>query len=137
MSANDGVVALIETLEQHRTLREQLEARGEPALARRVKVARGDHGQAQRVRRFLLGLYNGETFKCDMTELRCLDNALQRDVLAVLAMDMDGPSKEVHNRPGAAVIATWAAEDWPAQGTCETQPRLEAHDVEASAQDGA
>lgn len=97
--------------------RASLESHGEPALARLVKVARGDHGQARRIRRFLLGLYNGETFKLDMTELRSLDSALQADVLAVLAMDMDGPSKEVHNRPGAAVIATWATEAWPAQQT--------------------
>jgi hypothetical protein len=91
------------------------EARGVPALERLVRIAHADHGQACRVRRFLLGLYNGQTFPFDLTDLRSLDQPVQEDCLAVLAMDIDGPSQEVHNRiPGTSeVIAEWAAVAWP------------------------
>lgn len=94
--------------------RAQREAAGIPALERLVEIAHADHGQACRVRRFLLGLYNGETFPFDLTDLRCLDEHVQEDCMAVLYMDIDGPSAEVHRRtPECAVIARWAAEAWP------------------------
>jgi hypothetical protein len=95
--------------------RAELEARGVKALWRLIPIASRDHGQACRVRRFLLGLYNGQTFPVDLTELRSLDESVQVDVLAVLAMDMDGPRVEVHNRiPGVSeIIAAWAREAWP------------------------
>lgn len=93
--------------------RAEREARGLPALERLLWVAHGDHGQAVRVRRFLIGLYNGSTFPFDLTDLRSLDATLQEDCLAVLAMDMDGPRVEIHCRPDAAIIAEWAAEAWP------------------------
>ncbi|HUE84496.1 MAG TPA: hypothetical protein VMO26_00310 [Vicinamibacterales bacterium] len=95
--------------------RAQNEARGIPALERLIRIAHGDHGQACRVRRFLLGLYNGEAFPLDLTDLRALDHDVQEDALAVLAMDMDGPSVEVQNRISGTseVIAEWAADAWP------------------------
>lgn len=97
--------------------RGEAEQRGIPALARLIEVAHGDSGQCGRVRRFLLGLYNGGTFPFDLTDLRALDWNIQDDCLAVLAMDMD-PWTEVHHRiPGTSeVIATWAAEAWPDYG---------------------
>lgn len=93
--------------------RGEREARGEGALERLIEIAYRDHGGAVRVRNFLLGLYNGQTFKFDLTELRSLDRETQEDVLAVLAMDIDGPSVEIHCRPGAEIIAQWAADAWP------------------------
>lgn len=95
--------------------RDAREARGMPALKRLVRIAHGDHGGAVRVRRFLLGLYNGGAFPFDLTDLRYLDLAIQEDCLAVLAMDIDGPSVEIHCRPGAEIIAEWAEEAWPAR----------------------
>src|SRR5690554_6322891 len=94
--------------------RPELEARGTTPLIRLIDIAYADSGQSGRVRRFLLGIYNGTTFKFDLTDLRCLDREIQEDVLAVLSMDMDGPSVEVHNRiPGVSeVIAIWAQAAW-------------------------
>lgn len=85
------------------------------ALHRLIEIGHRDHGQAVRVRRFLLGLYNGGTFPFDLTDLRSLDESVQRDCLAVLAFDMQG-RVEVHNwLPGTSrVIADWAQEAWPA-----------------------
>jgi hypothetical protein len=98
--------------------REDTERRGIPALARLIKIAHGDTGQCGRVRRFLLGLYNGGTFPFDLTDLRAVDRAIQEDALAVLAMDMT-PRVEVHHRiPGKSeIIATWAADAWPAENS--------------------
>jgi hypothetical protein len=95
--------------------RSEREDRGEAALGRLINIAYGDTGQCGRVRRFLLGLYNGATFPFDLTDLRSLDLNIQEDCLAVLAMDCDGPSVEVHKRiPGhSEVIARWADEAWP------------------------
>ena len=81
----------------HRARREELESAGVPALERLVEIGRGSSGQCSRVRRFLLGLYNGPVWPLDLTDLRSLDRAIQADVLAVLAMDMHGPRREVHN----------------------------------------
>jgi len=100
--------------------RHEREARGLPALERLIEIAYADHGGAVRVRRFLLGLYNGASFPFDLTDLRSLDFAIQEDCLAVLAMDIDGPSVEVHHRiPGVSdVIAIWAEEAWPKRRKC-------------------
>lgn len=105
--------------------RDEAERRGVPALARLIEIAHGDTGQCGRIRRFLLGLYNGGTFPFDLTDLRALDRAVQEDALAVLAMDIDGPSLEVHCRiPGTSeVIAAWAAEAWPGDDDDREYPR--------------
>lgn len=89
------------------------EARGLAALERLLPIAARDHGGAVRVRNFLLGLYNGSAFPFDLTDLRMLDPEIQEDVLAVLAMDIDGPSVEIHCRPGARIIEQWARDAWP------------------------
>lgn len=92
--------------------RKTREEPGESALRRLVAIGGGDSGQCVRIRHFLLGLYNGPDNPFDLTELRALDHAIQEDCLAVLAMDMDGPSVEVHQRPGGSAIADWAALAW-------------------------
>lgn len=91
--------------------RDQAERRGVAALARLIEIGCGHSGQCRHVRRFLIGLYCGSDWPFDLTDLRCVDRAIQEDALAVLAMDIDGPSVEVHNRiPGTSeIIATWAA----------------------------
>lgn len=71
------------------------EAAGVPALMRLVEVARKNSGQSRHIRRFLLGLYNGPQWPFEMTQLRALDEDLQKDALAVLRMDMR-PRHEVH-----------------------------------------
>lgn len=87
---------------------------GIAALERLLPLGESDTGQARRVRRFLLGLYNGQAFPFDLTDLRCLDEAVQADCITALVMDMDGPEVEIHHRlPAASAIARWAEEDWP------------------------
>jgi hypothetical protein len=93
--------------------RAEREARGLAALERLLPIAARDTGQSGRVRNFLLGLYNGQAFPFDLTDLRMLDDAIQEDVLAVLSMDIDGPAVEIHCRPGARIIEQWAREAWP------------------------
>jgi len=75
--------------------RHATEADGVPALERLVALAQGNSGQPARIRRVLLGLYNGQAWPLDLTNLRGLDEAIQRDILAVLSMDMR-PLREVH-----------------------------------------
>lgn len=65
------------------------------ALLRLWKMAQADHGGANVAAKFLLGLYNGERFPFDLTELRRLDLDTFNDVLRVLRMDFT-PYKEVH-----------------------------------------
>lgn len=101
--------------------REQLEEHGTAALARLICIGKGDSGQTRHVRRFLIGLYNGSTFPFDLTDLRCVDRAIQDDALAVLAMDIDGPSVEIHCRAGADIVAQWAADAWPQDGNEATR----------------
>ena len=60
---------------------------GVSALLRLVAAARQPTGQGHRLRRFLLGLYNGPEWPFDLTDLRNLDRDLQQDVLAVLQLD--------------------------------------------------
>ncbi|NDP60051.1 MAG: hypothetical protein GZ090_11915 [Oxalobacteraceae bacterium] len=65
------------------------------ALCRLLKIAQGDSGQCRHVAGFLLSLYNGNRFKMDLTDFRCLDQAIFADCLAVLKMDYR-PAMEVH-----------------------------------------
>lgn len=68
---------------------------GETALRRLFDVAHRESGQCRFIARFLLGLYNGERFPFDLTNLRCIDQSLLDDCMAVLAMDSQ-PKQEVH-----------------------------------------
>jgi len=69
---------------------------GKPALFRLVEVARRNTGQSIKVRRFLLGLYNGHSFPFDLTEFRGLDESLFNDCIKVLTMDARATVKEIH-----------------------------------------
>ncbi|WP_296231498.1 DUF7673 family protein [uncultured Pseudomonas sp.] len=88
---------------------------GVQALNRLVPVALNFTSEGRAVGRFLLGLYNGEDFPFDLTELRGLDLALFEDCLAVLMMDYS-PEVEVHERleHGSAIwqrlMEMWAPE---------------------------
>jgi sucrose-6-phosphate hydrolase SacC (GH32 family) len=71
-------------------------AEGVEALKRLLTVAQGKSGQCRHVAAFLLGLYNGNRFKFDLTDFRCLDYGLFEDCMAVLRMDFQ-PAREVHD----------------------------------------
>lgn len=68
---------------------------GVAALQRLLNIAQGHSGQCKYVAEFLLGLYNGNRFKFDLTDFRCLDTAIFVDCLEVLKMD-HCPVREVH-----------------------------------------
>lgn len=92
-----------------------IDTAGVQALHRLTPIALRDTGQSRVVGRFLLGLYNGEDFPFDLTDLRGLDLALFEDCMCVLLMDY-WPEKEVHERVqnGGAIwqqlIERWAPE---------------------------
>lgn len=77
--------------------REAATAAGIPALIRLADIADRDSGQANTVRRFLLGLYNGYRFPFNLIELRGLDKALFDDCMAVLTLDARATAKEIHH----------------------------------------
>lgn len=75
--------------------RPKVQEQGEKALKRLFAIACRDSGQCRHVAAFLLGLYNGQRFPFDLTDLRCLDHEIFEDCLAVLRMDWQ-PKQEVH-----------------------------------------
>lgn len=92
---------------------------GTQALNRLLPVAQGNSGQSRVVGRFLLGLYNGEDFPFDLTDLRGLDLSLFDDCITVLFMDFS-PEVEVHERvPNGGAIWQGLIERWaPETLTC-------------------
>ncbi len=85
---------------------------GIEALQRLVPVAQRDSGQSGVIGRFLLGLYNGQSFPFDLTELRRLDLGLFDDCLAVLRLD-NTPEQEVHTYlPNGGAIWSEFRERW-------------------------
>ncbi len=76
-------------------VRAQDQSDGLESLKRLYELAHGCSGQCKYVAKFLLGLYNGTRFPFDLTDLRCLDEAIFEDCLKVLRMD-SRPFKEVH-----------------------------------------
>jgi hypothetical protein len=76
--------------------RARIESEGLEALHRLYEVACRDSGQCRFVARFLLGLYNGQRFPFDLTDLRGLDSALFEDCMTVLRMDARLTLREVH-----------------------------------------
>lgn len=85
---------------------------GVDALCRLLKIARGHSGQCRHVAAFLLGLYNGTRFKFDLTDFRCVDQAIFEDCLAVLRLD-NTPVREVHQYfEGGSQIWEDLAKDW-------------------------
>jgi hypothetical protein len=69
---------------------------GVAALRRLLAVAENHSGQCRHVARFLLGLYNGDRFPFDLTDFRCIDDALYEDCMRVLRMDARACIQEVH-----------------------------------------
>ncbi len=65
------------------------------ALNRLWEIANGGSGQCKIVAKFLLGLYNGETYPFNLNDFRGLDTNIFIDCLNVLQMDSQ-PYKEVH-----------------------------------------
>jgi hypothetical protein len=85
---------------------------GVDALARLVNIARGHSGQCRVVAEFLLGLYNGNRFKFDLTDFRRLDREIFDDCLKVLNLDYC-PVLEVHRYfKNGSQIWEKLADDW-------------------------
>jgi hypothetical protein len=76
--------------------RSKAQSEGVKALFRLYPVALGDAGQCRFIARFLAGLYNGEQFAFDLTDLRALDDALFEDCMLVLRMDARACQQEIH-----------------------------------------
>lgn len=79
------------------TWRAQLEEAGFEALQRLYAEAVADVlGVGRICARFLLGLYNGNRFPFDLTDLRLLPTGLLKDAVAALHMDARLTRQEVH-----------------------------------------
>lgn len=83
-------------IEDYAGMKSKCSEEGLPALKRLYQVAHNDTGQAVRVRLFLLGLYNGDSFPFNLTNLRGLDADLKLDCFKVLALDSFATQKEIH-----------------------------------------
>lgn len=66
------------------------------ALALIWEHAQGSHGGSRVCVSLLLGLYNGARFPFELTELRCLDDALTEAALTVIRQDAQRCEREVH-----------------------------------------
>lgn len=99
------------------THRQAIEEAGFEALQRLYEIALRDAGQCRFVARFLLGLYNGQRFPFDLTDLRGLDQAIFNDCMAVLHMDARLATREVHtyfeegHRKFEDLARLWGVED--------------------------
>ncbi len=83
---------------------------GIPALLRLVNVAERDSDQANTVRSFLLGLYNGYRFPFNLVRLRGLDKTLFDDCMTVLMLDARATTQEIHQylNDGGDRFERWA-----------------------------
>jgi hypothetical protein len=92
--------------------RREIELRATTALATIAQhvEAHDGTGNARRLVRFIAGLYNGEDYPFDLTELRGLDDALANACLDYLNYDRLGIT-EVHNHlpGGEAQLDRWRA----------------------------
>lgn len=103
--------AMDQALEYQRK-RPAIVAAGEPALARLASLAVRPTGQSAVLGRFLLGLYDGQTYPFNLTELRGLDLDLFEDCMRVVMMDYS-PDVEVHQRvPNGPAIWRELAAMW-------------------------
>ena len=83
------------------------------ALKRLWQIANGGSGQCRYVASFLLGLYSGQRFPFDLTNLRALDTEIVQDCLTVLVMDASRSAAEVHSLLGVpSERFEQLAEDW-------------------------
>ncbi|ELK4900642.1 hypothetical protein RVS51_005613 [Pseudomonas aeruginosa] len=85
----------LQLIHDFQTRQQENEVAGITALKRLLPIAQRDSGQSGVIGRFLLGLYNGQAHRFDLTELRSLDPALFDACLSVLRMDY-APKQEVH-----------------------------------------
>ncbi|CAB5595909.1 Uncharacterised protein [Pseudomonas putida] len=104
--------AFFDALVQYDQERPAIRDAGIQALARLVPVALRETGQSRPVGRFLLGLYNGQDFPFNLTDLRSLDSGLFDDCIAVLRLD-NVPELEVHEYlPKGRMIFNQLREYW-------------------------
>ena len=66
------------------------------ALQRLLVIARRDTNQARHVADFLLALYNGVRFRCDLSNFRCLDTEIVNDCTKVIKLDASA-TREIQN----------------------------------------
>jgi hypothetical protein len=85
------------TVDQANRTRAHVATEGVAALKRLYEIALRDSGQCRIVAGFLAGLYNGQRFPFDLTDLRCVDDAIFEDCMALLRMDARQCEQEVHN----------------------------------------
>ncbi|MDD2661523.1 MAG: hypothetical protein PHY54_17875 [Methylococcales bacterium] len=85
---------------------------GIPALIRLVKVAERDTGQSETIRRFLLGLYNGNRFPFNLNKFCNLDKDIFDDCVMVLTFDARARVREIHTciLKGDELFSRWAKE---------------------------
>ena len=104
------VASFLDQIAAFDTERQAATETGLPALMRLANVAERDTGQAETVRLFLLGLYNGYRFPFNLTKLRGLDKSLFDDSIAVLTMDARATAQEVHHylENGGERFERWA-----------------------------
>lgn len=85
---------------------------GLDSLAVLVGLTRSNTGQCGTVARFLAGLYNGNDFPFNMTELRGLDPDLFEHCMAVLRLD-NRPKVEIHDYiPNGNKVFLDMLQDW-------------------------
>lgn len=103
------------------------------ALLHLYEVARGDTGSARVCVKLLLGLYNGQRFPFDLTELRCLGTPELKAALLVLEMDAN-PEVEVHvhlqqltGRPLMGARFEVLAHQWSLRGRCSREALEHCH----------
>ena len=85
------------TVEAANRTRAHVATEGVAALKRLYEIALRDSGQCRIVASFLAGLYNGQRFPFDLTDLRCVDDAIFEDCMALLRMDARQCEQEIHN----------------------------------------
>jgi hypothetical protein len=85
------------TVEATNRTRAHVATEGVAALNRLYEIALRDSGQCRIVASFLAGLYNGRRFPFDLTDLRCVDDAIFEDCMALLRMDARQCEQEIHN----------------------------------------
>lgn len=85
------------TVEAANRTRAHVATEGVAALKRLYEIALRDSGQCRIVASFLAGLYNGQRFPFDLTDLRCVDDAIFEDCTALLRMDARQCEQEIHN----------------------------------------
>lgn len=98
---------MAQEMAEQEALREARIKKGVPALEKLVDVAQGGSGQCHYIRRFLLGLFNGQSWPFDMTQFRGLDTDLQLAVLDVIELDWCGHEVHIYLENGEELFQAW------------------------------